>query len=103
MAVPIPWRSTVPIRRLPLGRLRSWITREGRRVKAALRRASLGLAPPPFSRNASSYDGQASLPSGNLRFPLTFTYHGRPSLLLLSLPSLFFLLSGRTHPKYTTY
>src|SRR5450631_1551009 len=56
--------------------IRSWITRQGRRVKAALRRASLGLDPPPFPRNTSSYDGQASLPSGNLRFPLTFTYHG---------------------------
>jgi len=73
-----PGKQSAPYVRLPLGRSRSWITREGRRVKAALRRASLGLDPPPFPRNTSSYDGQASLPSGNLRFPLTFTYHGRP-------------------------
>jgi len=72
-----PGKQSAPYVRLPLGRSRSWITREGRRVKAALRRASLGLDPPPFPRNTSSYDGQASLPSGNLRFPLTFTYHGR--------------------------
>ena len=73
-----PGKQSAPYIRLPLGRSRSWITRQGRRVKAALRRASLGLDPPPFPRNTSSYDGQASLPSGNLRFPLTFTYHGRP-------------------------
>src|SRR5580692_2315543 len=73
-----PEKQSALIRRLPLGRSRFWITREGRRVKAALRRASLGLDPPPFPRNTSSYDGQASLPSGNLRFPLTFTYHGCP-------------------------
>src|SRR5580658_662929 len=73
-----PEQQSALIRRLPLGRSRFWITREGRRVKAPLRRASLGLDPPSFPRNTSSYDGQASLPSGNLRFPLTFTYHGCP-------------------------